>query len=367
MDERMIRKYFLKAFAFRFLSMLLVGVSIVVGMVYMILYVPMFLYDDYFGIVSLILIMTLAFLVSTLVVAPLEYRLDREFRRTTLRFRGYLDYRLRSRIVFLIPFLVLLAMFVPLWLFVPGTDEFSSSLTFGVTILAVLVMGLVMPKIYGSMLRKQEIKDPKLLESIKELMGKMSIRGKFGGAYRVPVQGFKVANAAQLGFARKQRRIYLIGDIERILTKHEVEAVIAHEFAHMKLHHILKLMLVLVVLMLGAYGVFTFLGLLLLYVLSFGLMELTIGSTLAIIVVLDYIAPFVIVYLFLFIVRRIYELEADQLAARSTSPQDLSGALVKLAEYNLIPMKFPRVIGALMPHPSMTLRIERLKGIQRTC
>jgi Zn-dependent protease with chaperone function len=67
--------------------------------------------------------------------------------------------------------------------------------------------------------------------------------------------------------------------------------------------------------------------------------------------------------LLLFIIRRTYEFEADQLAAKITSPQDLSGALVKLAEYNLIPMEFPRVIGALMPHPSMMSRLERLKRL----
>nr|MDO8134901.1 M48 family metalloprotease [Candidatus Njordarchaeum guaymaensis] len=366
MDDRMMGKYFMRAFAFRFLAVLLVGVCIVVGVAYMVLYVPMFLYDDYFEVVSVTGIMTLAFLISTLVVAPLEYRLDRRFHRTTLRFRGYLCYRLRSRIVFLIPLLVLLVMFTLLSLLAPSTDELSSPLTFGVTILAVLLMGLAMPKIYGSMLRKQEIENPKLLESIRELVSKMGIMGKVGGAYHVPVQGFKVANAAQLGFARKQRRIYLIGDIEKILTRGEVEAVIAHEFAHMKLRHILKLILILMALMVGTYGVFTFLGLLLLYVFSFGLIELTIESTLVIIVVLNYVAPLVIVYLFLFIIRRIYELEADQLAAKSTSPQHLSGALVKLAKYNLIPMKFPRIIGALMPHPSMVARLERLRRLQQT-
>jgi hypothetical protein len=50
LDERGIRQYFLRAFAFRFLSTLLVGLFIVVGIVYMILYVPTFLYDDYLEI-----------------------------------------------------------------------------------------------------------------------------------------------------------------------------------------------------------------------------------------------------------------------------------------------------------------------------
>jgi STE24 endopeptidase len=330
------------------------------------LYIPTFFYDNYLEVVCVTAIMILAFIFSTVIVAPPAYRLDRKFQRTTLRFGGYLGYKLRSRIVFLVPLLVLLGAFTFLYLFVPSTDELSTLLTFAITILVVLVIGLGMPKIYGSMLKKQKIENPQLLESIKKLLKKMDIKGKSAGAYHVPAKGFKVANAAQLGFARKQRRIYLIGDIEDVLTKDELDAVIAHEFAHMKLRHILKLMLALLALMAGAYVVFTFLGIMALYFFSLAPGEASIDMLLTSIIILDYIAPLVLVYLLLFFIQRTYEFEADQLAAKSTSPQDLSSALVKLAEYNLIPMKFPRVVGVLMTHPSMTARLERLKLLQHT-
>jgi Zn-dependent protease with chaperone function len=344
--------------------MLLIGISALVGVVYMVLFVPMFLYDDNFEIASLIGILILAFLVSTLVVAPFEYRLDRKFSRTSLHFRGYLGRRLRSTVVFLIPFFVFLIIFDVVWLFAPSLDESSPTFIFVVGILAVAAMWLVAPRLHRSTLKKQNVANPEILESIRGLMTKMGISGTVGGVYEVPAQGFKVANAAQLGLARKQRRIYLIGDIERILTKDEVEAVIAHEFAHMKLRHIMKLTLIIVMLMIASYGLFGFLGLLLLYVVSFGIIELTIGTTFILFVLLSYVAPFILVYLLLFTIRRTYELEADQLAAKSTSPRSLSGALVKLGEYNLVPMKFPRLIGAFMPHPSTTFRLERLKRME---
>lgn len=81
-------------------------------------------------------------------------------------------------------------------------------------------------------------------------------------------------------------------------------------------------------------------------------------------IVVEYMVPFTVVYLILLKIRRMFELEADLLAARSTSPQHLSAALLKLAEYNLIPMKFSRFTGAIMSHPSISERVERLTKLK---
>jgi Zn-dependent protease with chaperone function len=56
-----------------------------------------------------------------------------------------------------------------------------------------------------------------------------------------------------------------------------------------------------------------------------------------------------------------FETEADLLAAKVTNPMDLATSLEKLAAYNLVPMRFPKIIGILKGHPSMAERIDRLK------
>lgn len=357
----MIRKYYLEGYAIKFLSLLLVCFTSLVGLIYLFFYVPLFMIDDYFQVIAITALIGVVFLISTFLVTPLEYRLDRKYGRTTFGFRRYLGYKLRSRLVFLMPFAMLLLLFVAFWLFAPSDADYSQLLTFATTLAMVLIIGLAMPKIYGSILKKEKIEDQGLLDSIRELADKMGIKGKFTGAYHVPVEGFKVVNAAQLGFSRRQARVYLIGDIEKVLNKKEIEAVVAHEFAHLRLRHILKLTAILIALMLGLYSVFTVAASLLVYFLIGTGIIVTDEMVFFILIVMDYLVPFVFLYLLLLKLRRMFENEADLLAARCTNPMDLATSLEKLADYNLVPMKFPKIIGILKGHPSMFERIERLK------
>jgi STE24 endopeptidase len=229
----------------------------------------------------------------------------------------------------------------------------------------VLIVGLVMPKIYGSALKKERIEDQSLVDSIMGVADKMGIKGKFTGAYHVPVRGLRVVNAAQLGFARRQARVYLIGDIEQVLNRNEIDAVVAHEFAHLKLRHILKLMLILLALMAGFFSFFTMIATALLDLLLASSLVLTDEMLFTIFVFVEYLLPFLVLYLVLLKMRRVFESQADLLAATVTSPMDLATSLEKLAQYNLIPMKFPKIIGILKGHPSMKERIDRLKRMDQ--
>jgi STE24 endopeptidase len=364
MDERMIRKYFLASFAFRLFSIVLVGLGMVAGIAYMFFHVPMFLNNDYFQVASVILIIVLAFLVSVVVLAPFEYRLDKKYGRVTLSYGSYFGYKMRSRLVFLIPFSILFLIFILYSAFMPNEDVYSIPFTYLTTLVAIFIIGIIMPRIYGSLLRKERIGNPELSKSIQDLASRMGIKGRIEGAYQVPVRGFKVVNAAQLGFGRRHGRIYLIGDIEELLNKNEVEAVVAHEFAHMKCRHILKLSVILVALMIGMYTLFTVLSYTVLYSLLLMGADISGELILVSIILLDYVAPFMLVYLVILKFRRAFEFEADKIAAQSTSPKSLANSLLKLADYNLLPKKFPRILGGLMSHPSMSDRTERLQRIK---
>lgn len=361
MDEQRIRRYFLNGYAIKVFQLAVFGFCMSVGMIYVFFGVPMFLLDDYFQVTALTALIVIAFLLSTFATIPLEYRLDRNYGRTTLGFRSYLAYKLRSRLVFLIPFALLLLLYVSFWFFAPIDSTFATLLMFGTTAIMVLVIGFIMPKIFGSALKKEKIEDQSLLDSIKGLAEKMGIKGKFTGAYHVPVRGFKVVNAAQLGFARRQARVFLIGNVDDVLNRGEIEAVVAHEFAHLKLRHILKLTLLLLALIIAMYSAFTTVATLLVYSLLASGVFLADELIFSIIMVVEYLVPFTTLYLVLMKLRRIFETEADLLAARVTNPMDLANSLEKLANYNLVPMRFPKIIGILKGHPSMGERIEALK------
>ncbi len=360
----MIRKYFMASFAIKLLSIVLVGLGIVAGIAYMFFQVPMFLNNDYFQVASVTVIIVLAFLVSSIILAPFEYRLERKYDRTTLDYGSYLGYKIRSRLVFLIPFSILFLIFLLYSLFIPSEDAYSIPFTYVTTLIVIFVIGIMMPRIYGSFLRKERIGNPELSKSIQDLASRMGIKGRIEGAYQVPVRGFKVVNAAQLGFGRRHGRIYLIGNIEELLTKNEVEAVVAHEFAHMKSRHILKLSVILIALMIGMYAVFTVSAYTVLYSLLLTGADISGGLILLSMILLDYVAPFILVYLVILKFRRMFEFEADKIAAQSTSPKYLANSLLKLADYNLLPKKFPRILGGLMSHPSISDRIERLQQIK---
>jgi Zn-dependent protease with chaperone function len=364
MDGRMIREYFRKSLIFKAMSMTLIGLGVALGLLYMLISVPLFLTNYYFQAASVTLILILSFLFSGLVLAPFEYRVDRSYRRTTWNFRSYLSHRMRSSLILLIPFSIMFLIFVLFWLVIPSEDIYTILFAYAVVIIVIFAMVIIMPRMYGSLLRKEKIADPQLSKSIQDVANRMEIKGKIEGAYKVPVRGLKVVNAAQLGFGRRHGRIYLIGDIEQLLSKNEVQAVVAHELAHMKARHILKLSLILLALIMGFYALFTLMTFTVLFPFLLFVADISEVALVTSILFLEFVAPIVLAYFVILKVRRIFEFEADQMAALTTSPKYLSTSLAKLADYNFIPRKFPRIIGALIGHPSISDRVDRLDRMQ---
>lgn len=360
MDGRTIREYFMTGLMFKLFSTILVGLGVASGLFYMFVRVPLFLNNNYFQSASVILILVLSFLVSGSIMAPFEYRVAKKYGRTTWDFRGYFSYKMRSRLVLLIPFSIMSVVFIIYWMIIPSEVGNSLLFTYGTMMIIIFAVAVMMPRIYGSLLRKERIGNPELSKSIQDLANRMGIRGKIEGAYQVPVRGLKVVNAAQLGFGKRQGRIYLIGDIEEVLTKNEVEAVVAHEFAHMKSRHILKLFVILLSLVMGFYALFTLMTLTILSSLLLSLAGISDVALVAGILFWDFVVPLVLAFIVILKFRRIFEFEADRIAALTTNPKYLSKSLVKLADYNFIPRKFPWIIGALMGHPSIADRVDRL-------
>ena len=366
MNGRMIRQYFRASLIFRLLSAMLLGLGVASGIIYMFIAVPLFQTNDFFQVASITFILVLSFFISGFILAPFEYRLDRKYGRTTWSFGGYLSYKMRSRLILLIPFSIMLLVFIVYWIIIPGEDVYSVLFAYVSMIVIIFAVAIIMPRIYGSLLRKEKIGNEALSKSIQDLANRMGIKGKIDGAYQVPVRGLKVVNAAQLGFGRRQGRVYLIGDIEEVLTKNEVEAVVAHEFAHMKAHHILKLSILLLTLLMGLYLLFTLMMFTILYPFLLFAANISDVAFIASVIFLDLACPLILAYILILKFRRMFEFEADRMAALITNPKYLSTSLDKLADYNFIPKKFPWIIGVFIGHPSIVDRVERLTKMQMT-
>lgn len=151
--------------------------------------------------------------------------------------------------------------------------------------------------------------------------------------YLLPALKVRLANAlAAVG------NIVLLTDyLLENLSRREVDAVVAHELAHLKRRHPLLLVVVAAALIMVP----------MMWGPAWRGVAVPLGPLLAILVVL--------------LASRRFERSADVLAARLTGdPEALITALVKLASLNLLPVHWGKLDEALLTHPSARRRAEAL-------
>jgi len=150
----------------------------------------------------------------------------------------------------------------------------------------------------------------------------------------MPMARSRIANA----FALNDQSVILTDYLIDRLSRRELEAVMAHELAHLRLRHPWKLALAILavivpsVLVLFVIGGYRYLGL----VVLFGLLVRMVVS-------------------------RRFEYQADAEAVRICGdPEALISGLAALGEANGLPVHWGRGIELLMTHPSTLRRIERI-------
>ena len=166
-----------------------------------------------------------------------------------------------------------------------------------------------------------------------------------------------VANAAVAGIAPWSRQIFLTKALLKHFSDDEIEAIVAHEFGHVRYKHIL-----------------TYLMFLIAYFLSYAIYYIYIGQPLESIPSISTLLPaiglvsFISLY-FVIIFRalsRRFEHQADLYAVALTDkPEALELALVRLAYLNYTPRSIQRLFELFQTHPSVDRRIkfiERFKG-----
>jgi Zn-dependent protease with chaperone function len=254
------------------------------------------------------------------------------------------DYILSNAAVFIVVVIPLLIMLSLSYLF----SELGILIILYVdgVVLTIFAAGSSIPRSFSFGGHVSPISDSALVSRTTVLATKMGIG--VVDLYEIGWKKFKVANAFQIG---PRRFSILISDyLLEEFSPAEVDAVIAHELAHAKQRHVLKIAI--------AYLCFSLTGLDLLFLvrdvgrltpgvfaLFFTGLALLFGGNL-----------FFIPYL-----SRRFELQADHMAVKTIEDgRTMISALKKMAELNLIPQDKTFLSWGLT-HPSVSDRIKRIQ------
>jgi len=169
--------------------------------------------------------------------------------------------------------------------------------------------------------------------------------------------GRNIANAGMVGVLPGSRSVFLTDSLLHNLDADEIEAIVAHEFGHIKYMHI------------PSYMVFTF-GYLVfssfIYALAIPITEkISISGILsAILGAIFTIIIFIIYFVFIFrYLSRKFEKQADLYAISViNNPEVFKRALFKVASINHLPMQNSRLSNIFRTHPSV---YERLQFVDR--
>jgi STE24 endopeptidase len=168
-------------------------------------------------------------------------------------------------------------------------------------------------------------------------------------------------NAFFAGFGAT-KRIVLFDTLVQRLSPSEVEAVLAHELGHYKLHHIVKAVVLNALVSLIGLWV---LGQLIDKPWFYAGLGVTTPSVAAALVLFLLVVPQFTFFLHpvMSLYSRKREFEADTYATEHASPNDLVQALVKLYQDNAATLTPDPVHSAFYDsHPPAAIRIARLKG-----
>jgi STE24 endopeptidase len=166
-------------------------------------------------------------------------------------------------------------------------------------------------------------------------------------------------NAYFTGIGRS-KRIVFFDTLLKTLNAREIEAVLAHELGHFKLAHIVKRMVVMFVVILGALAFLGWLATQPWFYEGLGMRQPSPYAALTLFVMVGPVFTFFVQPVFAASSRK-HEYEADRFAAQTTSAAALASALVKLYRDNAATLTpdiwYSRFYDS---HPPALLRISRL-------
>ncbi len=171
----------------------------------------------------------------------------------------------------------------------------------------------------------------------------------------ITAAGSNLANAFQSGLIGKNVKLFIFETMldRRKFKQRELEAIVAHELAHVNKKHVLKTVFGYLVIACGVIALFVVIGLLLEAANLTGMSDVMAGSS-------PYIALAVAFLATMWMMRR-FEFEADSAAAEMGYRDDLISALKKIGRHNLTPNTLSRLVTLFSSHADLDSRIKNLK------
>jgi STE24 endopeptidase len=205
--------------------------------------------------------------------------------------------------------------------------------------------------------------------SLNERIGALLARTGFASRGVFVMDGSKRSshgNAYFTGFGRAKRIVFFDTLMQKLLPA-EIEAVLAHELGHFKLHHVRKSMAMSFALSLGLLALLGWLAGQTWFYEGLGVSPSQVagneGLALALFMLVVPVFTFPLAPLASGLSRR-HEYEADAFAATQTQAEDLVQALVKLYQDNAATLTPDPLHSAFYDsHPPAALRVARLRAV----
>lgn len=349
-DARLRRLYRIKRSVIAFECLLLIGYICDVYLLNLPLligkaleWIPL-IYTKYLvGIVPLI--------VGLMLIRLALYEVEQQVTSSNWQRREYLSVYLKFLLLPLLPLFIYLSL-LDLIAYIPFLAD-HTYLPIALMMSLIFLAYIHAPLLLSLIWRTTPLTDTNLRNRLHQLAAQDNIKYKD----IVVWQTESVANAAVAGIAPWSRQIFLTEALLQHFSDDEIEAIVAHEFGHIRYKHIL-----------------TYLMFLIVYFLSYAIYYIYIGGPLESIPSTSSLLPamglvFFISLYFVIIFRalsRRFEHQADLYAVALTEkPDALELALVRLAYLNYIPRSVQRLFELFQTHPSIDRRIkfiERFKG-----
>jgi len=295
--------------------------------------------------------------IYSIVNLPLSYyasfALEHQFSLSKQKISDWLSDQVKSGIIFYIILLILFEVFYYLLKISPNYWWFIVSMfwIFFSLILAKLTPTILIPLFF----KYKKLSDANLRERIIKLAEKMNV--KILDVFEIDFSKKTLkANAAFVGWG-KSRRVILADTLKDKYSYDEIEIILAHEFAHYKLKHLLKLILIN---SLATIISFYFIFLTSFVVLSwFGFSSLSDVAAFPI-VALYFIIFGIITQPFQNYISRVMETHADQAALKITGLKEaFVSTMNKLADQNLADRSpHPVIKFFFFDHPPIDERIK---------
>ena len=349
-DARLRRLYLIKRSTIVFECLLLIGyvcdvyllnLPVLIGKV--LEWVPLIYTQHLVGIVPLI--------VGLMLIRLAVYEVEQQVTSSNWKRGEYLSVHLKFLLLPVLPLFAYLSL-LDLIAHIPFLAN-HTYLPIALMVSLIFLAYIYAPLLLGFIWRTTPLADVNLRRRLHRLAAQDNIRYKD----IVIWQTESVANAAVAGIAPWSRQIFLTDALLQHFSDDEIEAVVAHEFGHVRYKHILTYLIFMIV-----------------YFLSYAIYYIYIGRPLESLPSTSSLLPaiglifFISVY-FVIIFRalsRRFEHQADLYAAALTGkPEALQLALARLAYLNCTPRSIQRLFELFQTHPSVDRRIkfiERFKN-----